>query len=425
MAPEAAGRVTQHYLVTVPKALRAVASRCREVDRLALDVEANGLHAFRAQLCVVQVAWREGAQMVAAIIDALALDLSPLAPAFGAGGPVKILHDLTFDVRMLAERGLEVDNVRDTSVQARLLGERSTGLANLVSSRLNIELKKGLQNHNWAERPFDDMQLKYLAGDVEHLHALDQRLQAEVYEAAIADEVEIETRYKLATAKQPPADGRPMYTRVKGFSSLDPVAQAALRRLFDARDEVAEAQDVPAHKIAPPGVLIELAKRLPKRASEVERFCRRHREAGKHIHLWLDAVRQGREDGAPPALDVPTTKGHGLRPEELTRRKILEKAMSGWRRDAARARRVVAQVIVPGHAMGPVVSALLQGDDGLAVRLAAIPGLGSWRAERHIEEWRCLRDEALEKHPEPPPLPEDSIDTRPSHPMANSDSSFY
>lgn len=413
--------MSQPFLVTVPKALGAVASRCREVDRLALDVEANGLHAFRPQLCVVQVAWREGAHIVAAIIDALSLDLSPLSPVLGAGGPVKLLHDLTFDVRMLAERGLEVDNVRDTSVQARLLGERSTGLANLVSSRLKIDLKKGLQNHNWAERPFDHHQLEYLAGDVLHLHALDQRLQAEVYDAAITDEVEIETRYKLATAKQPPADGRPMYTRVKGFSSLAPVSQAVLRRLFSARDDVAEERDVQPHKIAPPGLLIELAKRLPKRASEVERFCRRHREASQHVHLWLEAVRQGREDGVPPPLDIPTTKGHGLPPEAFIRRKVLEKAMSRWRREAARSRGVVAQVIVPGHAMGPVVSALLESDDGLAVRLAAIPGLGSWRAERHIEDWRCLRDEVLSEHPEPPPLPLNAIDVRPSHPLASGD----
>ncbi|MEM1031934.1 MAG: HRDC domain-containing protein [Myxococcota bacterium] len=399
------------FVVTRPRTLQAVARRVRDVDRLAIDVEANGMHAFRPRLCVVQLAWREGADIVAAIVDALSLDLEPLAPALGAGGPLKLLHDLTFDVRMLAERGLNLDRVRDTSVQARLLGERATGLATLVASRLDIQLTKGLQHHNWAERPFEHRHIRYLAGDVIHLEALDQRLQAEVYEAAIADEVELETRYKLATAKQPPGDGRPPYTRVKGFPALDPSAQAVLRRLFTVRDEIAERQDVPAHKVAPPSLLLELARRQPTRASEVTRWCRRHRGARLHVDRWRDAIRQGLEDGTPPLLDLPPPRGQGLSPVEVTRRKVMEKALSRWRREAARARGVVAQVIVPGHAMGPVVRALLAGDDGLGVRLAAIPGLGSWRAERHIDAWRVIRDEALAtavaspSESPPPPLP--------------------
>src|SRR5262249_7156489 len=98
--------------------LEGLVSRLAKAPRLGVDVEANGLFAFRASLCVLQIAWPEADSMQVAIVDPLGpgLDLAPLQPILGPGGPIKVLHDLTFDARMLAEVGLPLDRVSDTSV---------------------------------------------------------------------------------------------------------------------------------------------------------------------------------------------------------------------------------------------------------------------------------------------------------------------
>src|SRR5690349_14549323 len=114
-------------VVRDPAALAALAARAARAPRIAIDVEANGLFAYRAALCTVQLAFPEGDDRAIAVIDTLAVDPAPLAAVLGPEGPVKVLHDLTFDARLLAEAGAPLGRVRDTSVTARLLGIAATG----------------------------------------------------------------------------------------------------------------------------------------------------------------------------------------------------------------------------------------------------------------------------------------------------------
>src|SRR5450432_1582204 len=139
---------------------------------VALDAEGNGLFAYRARLCTLQLGWQEGADPRIAIVDALEVDCRILADVLGPTGPVKVLHDFTFDVKLLADAGVVLSNLRDTSVLARMLGRKATGLASLLSSELGIVVEKELQQHDWSQRPLGVKHIEYLAGDVRHLLAL-------------------------------------------------------------------------------------------------------------------------------------------------------------------------------------------------------------------------------------------------------------
>src|SRR5215204_4853855 len=97
-------------------ALKAIVARMRTATAIALDVEADGLFAYRPQLCTMQLAWQEADRVQVAVVDTLAVPADMLAPLLGACGPIKVLHDLTFDARLLAEAGAPLGNVRDTSV---------------------------------------------------------------------------------------------------------------------------------------------------------------------------------------------------------------------------------------------------------------------------------------------------------------------
>src|SRR5262249_54998554 len=154
----------------------------------------------------VQLAWGEGDGAEVAIVDTLTVDPKPLGELFASSGPAKLLHDFTFDVKLLADAGIELDNVRDTSVLARLLGRKATGLASLLSAELGIVVAKDLQQHDWSRRPLEPAQIEYLAGDVRHLAPLYAKLSAEARALDIEEEVQVECAFKREGALAPPRE---------------------------------------------------------------------------------------------------------------------------------------------------------------------------------------------------------------------------
>ncbi len=377
------------FLITWRGELTAITDCCLAADRIAIDVEANGLYAFRAKLCVVQVAWQEGRQLNVAVIDPFSVDISLLAPALAPDGPVKVLHDLTFDVRMLQQLGLEVGNVRDTSVAARFLGEPATGLAALVKSRFDVELSKKLQDHDWSERPFTIAQIDYLVGDVRHLLALDKELEAEAEQLGISEEIALECGYKLMTASRPPRETAPAYARIKGYRALGPESKAVLRRLVEAREQLAERADKPPFRIAANGLLLEMARRKPSAEAAIRRLCRR-RSTAKHARKWLEAIGRGLEDGHVPAEPQSKKPRSQLPREQILLRNKIDGTLSRWRRAEAEQRGVDMQVVLPGHCTGAVIGALANhpptdpgGPALLLEALSAVEGFGACRVARY------------------------------------------
>ncbi|MCA9625439.1 MAG: ribonuclease D, partial [Myxococcales bacterium] len=224
-------------LIDEDAALARVLPELAAAETLALDCEGNGLFAYRARLCCTQFAWFDGGALQVVVIDPFAVELAPLAPILGPEGPRKVLHDLTFDARMLQDAGLELGHVWDTSVAARFLGEEATGLASLAKAHLGVELDKGLQHHDWSQRPLRERELAYLAGDVRHLLGLAEVLERLVMDHGIVEEVRLEVEYKLGTGLAPPKATRPAHERIKGYRKLSPVERSILKSLCETRDE--------------------------------------------------------------------------------------------------------------------------------------------------------------------------------------------
>ncbi len=255
--------------------LREVVRALEASDELPIDVESNGLHAYRPALCTVQIARvRDGVVDRIFVLDGLALGrdaLAPLAPLLSSGGPPKIVHDLAFDARILAREGIALGGVLDTAVAARFLGIASTGLSSLVESRLGVKLSKELQHHDWGRRPLDPAVLPYLAADVAHLPALSRALFDEARARDVLPEIEAETRYRLdcAIAACEEEDPRPPWVRIKGASALEPVALAVLRAIAEVREDAARRWDLPPFKVVGNEVLLELARARPTDASKL------------------------------------------------------------------------------------------------------------------------------------------------------------
>src|SRR6266567_1355575 len=98
------------------------------VDRVAVDTEADSLHCYREKLCLLQLSV-PGADFV---VDPLAVtDLQSLALTLKH--KVVVLHGADFDLRLLRRSmGLVPDRIFDTVIAARLLGQRQFSLAALV-----------------------------------------------------------------------------------------------------------------------------------------------------------------------------------------------------------------------------------------------------------------------------------------------------
>jgi ribonuclease D len=383
-------------LVETRAALAEVAARAARAERIAVDVESNGLFAYRPALCVLQLAWSERGAMAVAVVDTMATPIRPLASLFGAAGPVKVLHDLTFDARLLAEHGAPLGRVRDTSVAARLLGRRATGLSTLLASDLGVFIDKRLQQHDWARRPLRPVEIEYLAGDVRHLLDLDEALGRDAEAAEITAEVAEECAYKLITALGPRKDPRPAWTRVKGAAALDAASRSALRRLVDAREEAAAQEDVPPFKIASNDALLDLARARP--GSPAEMAAARLGGAGlmaRYAGAWLAAVASAARDGDAPAEDLGYLAPAPPSRAELGRRRAREVQVSQWRRAEAAQRGVDEQAVLPGHCAEDLVAALIAHDaqpdaTALGEAIARIPGLGACRVERYGEAFAAL-----------------------------------
>lgn len=121
-------------------------------DTIAVDVEADGLDPYLANLLFIQV----GAPEKAYIFDAQKIkDFSPLKPLFEEKKPLKILQNAKFDYEMLkVKTGLELCNIYDSFLAERILtcGE-ARGVSNLgalTQKYLELELDKDWDSYDWA-----------------------------------------------------------------------------------------------------------------------------------------------------------------------------------------------------------------------------------------------------------------------------------
>ncbi len=378
--------------------MRALLAQLEGVEELALDVEANGMFVYRARLCLMQLGYVARGTPGVAIIDTLSVDPAPLAELLGPRGPRKILHDLAFDARLLAEYQIPLGRVSDTSVLARFVGLEATGLASVAGSVLGVELTKGLQQHDWSERPVTPRQRDYLASDVAYLLPLFHALRARAQALDVLEEADEETAYRLRSALEPAASTRPSWSRLKGSAELGPVARAVLRRGYALRERLAAEIDRPSHRVVSNDRLLELARRRPTSPAELARVL----GGGAELGAWLEAVRSGIADGDVPEQERAALEPRLLPAESVARRRRAEGLVSSWRAREAERRGIDPQAVLPGHCASALASLLHEPPppEQRRERMAAIDGVGARRIERHAEAWLALFD-VLDASPAP------------------------
>lgn len=323
---------------------------------------------YRTRLCTLQLA----SAHELAIVDTLEVDAARFAALFSAGGPEKVVHDASFDARLLASHGAPLGNVFDTALAARFLGFAATGLASLLGSLFEITLPKHLQMADWGARPLDEEAIAYLENDVRHLLALRDLLRERARAAEIEDELREESAYMLAEASRLEPVRSP-FSRVKGAQLRSPRERARLYELAEARDAVARELDEPVARVIANDLLLRLASLESPSHEEVERrLSLRVRPFAGRVH---EAYARAGHDA--PAGEVEPSEA--LSPSEIARRKKRRALLMEWRTAEAARREVDQQVVLPGHC----VQDLVKLPDLSVERLQAVPGFGAVRVDRY------------------------------------------
>lgn len=108
------------------------------------------------------------------VVDALRLnDLSSLNIVLENPGVIILLHGAGADLRVMAERGLNVAHYFDLEAASRsIFGQNESSLAAMLQRAFQIRLDKSLQRTDWTRRPLPSAMIAYAARDAEMTLAL-------------------------------------------------------------------------------------------------------------------------------------------------------------------------------------------------------------------------------------------------------------
>ena len=148
---------------------------------VALDTEADSLHAYPEKVCLIQISTAAGDRLVDPLTG---INLDPLLDALNAHE--LIMHGADYDLRLLLKHHQFVPGaIFDTMLAARLLGEPQFGLGSLVEKFLGVKLDKASQKADWARRPLTERMETYARNDTRHLKPLADKLKLELQQKEI------------------------------------------------------------------------------------------------------------------------------------------------------------------------------------------------------------------------------------------------
>lgn len=242
-------------MIDLEERLRAFALLVQAAEWVAVDTEADSLHAYPEKLCLLQISLPGADEL----IDPLAgLNLNPLLETLK--GKELLLHGADYDLRLLRRAyGFVPGTIFDTMEAARLLGHREFGLLHLVDRYLGVALQKGPQKANWASRPLNTRMQDYARDDTRHLKPLADLLKAELLEKGrLSWHAETCARV-VANCAQPRAIDPDQTWRLSGSQRLDRVGLAVLREVWSWREEHAIKANKPPYFILSHEAAVALA----------------------------------------------------------------------------------------------------------------------------------------------------------------------
>jgi ribonuclease D len=251
--------------------LSAFLPELQAAEWVALDTEADSLHAYPEKLCLLQISTAGGDTL----IDPLAeIDLKPLWAVLK--NHRLILHGADYDLRLLRKNHSFVPNcIFDTMLASRLLGEREFGLGSLLKKNLNVVLEKGSQKADWSRRPLTERMETYARNDTHYLKPLSDILTGQLREKQRLPWLEQCCDRLIAECAIPTRSEPDLVWRIRGSNKLNPHSMAVLREIWHWREQEALAANRPPFFVLSHETLIDIAF-LATGNGQVEALLPRH-----------------------------------------------------------------------------------------------------------------------------------------------------
>ena len=366
-------KLPPHKLITTQSDWRYCLTKLQAEPRIAIDLEANSMYAYREEVCLIQITI-PGQDY---IIDPLSVpDLSGLGTIVQNAQIEKVFHAAEYDLILLKRQfDWQLHNLFDTMWAARILGYQRYGLASMLEAIYNIKLDKRYQKSNWCKRPLSPEQLVYAQLDTHHLLQLRDHLEKELIVAdrreEAAETFAEQTHVKINNNQFDPND----FWSITGAFDLARQQQAVLKALAVYRDQEARQRNQPLFKIFHDKTLMELAQTTPPSIPALRDVhgmtAGQTRRYGRQL---LNVIAEGLRAPHPP---FPK---RSQRPPEAVMNRYDK--LHTWRKNTASKRGVESDVIISRDALWAI--ALKNPQD--AAQLGQIEEVGAWRCKTYAQE---------------------------------------
>lgn len=283
---------------------------------VAVDTEADSLHAYPEKLCLLQISIPDRDVLV----DPLSrTELTPLWEVLVRRELV--FHAADYDLRLMAKHHSFVPMALfDTMLAARLIGCRQFGLANLVEQFLGLKLEKGPQKSDWARRPLTERMENYARNDTRHLQPLSDLLRQRLAEKGRLDWCAESCRRLIAESTAPVQVDEDLNWRIKGSAKLSRLSLAVLREIWHWREAEARRANKPPFFIFQHDALIRLADAAAHGGDWSGLIPRRYSPRR------VEALRRALEAGlaTPPARQPKILRGKQYFPTEREKARFTE-----------------------------------------------------------------------------------------------------
>jgi ribonuclease D len=295
--------------------LAAALPRLKAADWIAVDTEADSLHAYPEKLCLLQLSVADGDLL----LDPLAeMDFEPILQILKKHQ--LILHGADYDLRLLRRRfEFAPSAIFDTMLASRLLGVREFGLINLVQKYLGVHLEKGPQKANWGRRPLTERMMIYARNDTHYLKPLSDILRQQLKDKGRLSWHEESCARLIDDTAEVRAPDPESDWRVKGSHNLEPSALAILREIWHWREKEALRANKPPFFILSPDAMVNLAKTAAQ-SEPVHHLLPRHLTSHRQEGV-LGAIERGLRAQNLPSRAVRHTT---YRQTEAERRRMNE-----------------------------------------------------------------------------------------------------
>lgn len=284
---------------------RVVAALHAGSGPIALDAERAGGYRYSHSAYLVQLR-RTGSGTH--LIDPIHFDdLAIIGDAMG--DEEWILHAASQDLPCLAELKMTPAHLFDTEMAARILGRPKVGLATLAQTELGLSLAKEHSAADWSTRPLPEPWLRYAALDVELLIELRAILAADLESMGRMEWALEEFEYlRSAPIRAPRTDP---WRRTSGIHKVRSARGLEIaRRLWLARDEMAQQRDIAPGRVLPDSAIAAAATARPTSRNQLgDLAAYSGRGTKRRLDYWWQAVSDANRtaDADLPAANAVST----------------------------------------------------------------------------------------------------------------------